>query len=179
MTLETLMPDILIRPLEEKDILACAKVNVATWQHAYADIIDADYLAAMSVEKSFDEWQSVFLNAQKNSQRHFMVAVDKQEKVYGYSSVIIPNECNFWTSLLTTLYVLPTHHGQSVGKKLLVAAKNWAVQQGAATMGLWVFAENKLAIDFYLHQGFEKQAHIQEKIIGARTHFLESYMMRL
>ena len=51
------MPTYQVRPAIAKDAKAIAEIQVATWQAAYADLMPADFLSAMSVDKSFKLWR--------------------------------------------------------------------------------------------------------------------------
>ncbi len=59
--------------------------------------------------------------------------------------------CAYREGWVDHLYLLPSHVGRGLGKRLLNMAK---VQQ--ARLQLWVFQQNKQAIRFYLSQGFRR-----------------------
>lgn len=136
-------------------------------------------MAAMSVQESYKKWQDIYNSLPQTPHKYFMVAEDIAGQVCGYSSIEVSNDISRWATQLTTLYVLPTHHKQGIGKQLLAAAKIWALQQSASTLGLWVFSENKTAIDFYIAQGFSKTTHTKEKTVGTQTHILDGYVLKI
>ncbi|HMC36830.1 MAG TPA: GNAT family N-acetyltransferase, partial [Actinomycetota bacterium] len=62
-----------------------------------------------------------------------------------------------WASELEDLYVLPSHRGRGVARRLLEAAEEWARADGCALMLVTVTPEGQEAHDlmgFYRHLGF-------------------------
>ena len=54
------------------------------------------------------------------------------------------------------LYVAEPYRGRGVGRSLMETAKAWATKQGATSMDLWVWSENKSAITFYQNLGYRQ-----------------------
>ena len=46
-----------VRPAIARDAKSIAEIHVATWQAVYADLMPADYLASINVEKRFAFWR--------------------------------------------------------------------------------------------------------------------------
>jgi GNAT superfamily N-acetyltransferase len=57
--------------------------------------------------------------------------------------------------MLVAMWVDPTARGQGVGTRLVEAAVNWAIEQAAAEIILWVVRDNDGAISLYRRCGFE------------------------
>lgn len=74
--------------------------------------------------------------------RQNMFVVCSEGKVRGFIS--------FGEGHLDHLYLAPPFLGRGLGKALLAKAK-----ENEAQLELWVFQENKRAIDFYLKEGFK------------------------
>ena len=60
------------------------------------------------------------------------------------------------TTEISTLYVQPRHHGQGIGKALLMRVLEQCRTSGAETVWLKTNAENTPAIGFYLAMGFKQ-----------------------
>jgi len=62
---------------------------------------------------------------------------------------------------LIGMYVRPQARGRGVGEAIIEAVAGWAIQQGAATMHLWVTETNKPARLLYERCGFTVTAERQ------------------
>ena len=62
---------------------------------------------------------------------------------------------------LVGMYVRPQARGRGVGEAIIEAVAGWAIQQGAATMHLWVTETNKPARMLYERCGFTVTAERQ------------------
>ena len=65
------------------------------------------------------------------------------------------------TAELVGMYVRPQARGRGVGGAIIEAVAGWAIQQGAATMHLWVTETNKHARLLYERCGFTVTAERQ------------------
>ena len=65
------------------------------------------------------------------------------------------------TAELVGMYVRPQARGRGVGEAIIEAVVGWAVQQGAATVHLWVTETNKPARMLYERCGFTVTAERQ------------------
>ena len=65
------------------------------------------------------------------------------------------------TAELISMYVRPQARGRGVGEAIIEAVAGWAIQQGAATMHLWVTETNKPARMLYERCGFTVTAERQ------------------
>lgn len=62
---------------------------------------------------------------------------------------------------LISMYVRPQARGRGVGEAIIEAVAGWAIQQGAATVHLWVTETNKPARMLYERCGFTVTAERQ------------------
>jgi GNAT superfamily N-acetyltransferase len=123
-----------IRRATVDDAAAIARVHVATWQFAYAEILDPQLLAALDDEERTQRWEGWL---------HGLAAVWVAEgggRVVGFASVR--------DGELTTLYVDPVAQGAGVGTQLLAEAEAF----GAAE--LEVFEANGHGRMFYEARGW-------------------------
>ncbi len=144
----------LIRPALAADARAIAQVHVKSWQHAYADLLPADYLASLSVDARCEMWQAAIA---KGAPR--VLVAEQHGNIAGFAAVgpsrdegALPQDFEIWA-----IYLAPEYWGQGTGGQLWQAVREFSVQCGAQSMSLWVVANNARAIHFYDAHGFTQQ----------------------
>jgi ribosomal protein S18 acetylase RimI-like enzyme len=140
-----------IRPATPSDAHAIAEVHVAVWQAAYAGILPAAYLAALSIAGREAMWRS-YLSGEDWLPHVTTVAVS-QARVVGFSHAG-PCQSEPGRGQLYAIYVLPAHWDQGVGKQLVDRAQEGLSRQGFAEAVLWVLEGNDRAIRFYERNGW-------------------------
>lgn len=140
----------LIRPATIQDAPAIAEIHVASWQHAYRDLMPADFLAALSIDEREARWAGSI--AKKSP---VLVAVIDGE-LAGFIAIgpsrdqdATPVMFEIWA-----LYVAPAHWSGGVGRALWLAAREACAANGAKAISLWVIVGNERAIRFYESAGF-------------------------
>lgn len=141
-----------IRAARESDVAALARVHVAAWQHAYADILAPATLARTDLARSTQRFRRYFRGPERERSRLFVL--DGAAGVVGY--------VNFGASRGTgseprgevfELYLDPDFHGRGGGRKLLSAGL-WALSgQRLLPAWVWVLADNARARRFYAGMG--------------------------
>lgn len=143
-----------VRMMVEADIPAVSEVRVHGWQNAYAGIVPAGYLNAMSVEEDARRRRSRF--APSDRHRLDLVATVDGAVVgwacLGPSRAAPPPATG--TGELYALYLRPPVIGTGVGRALLHAVHTHAVHRGFEQMVLWVFQDNHRARRFYERAGY-------------------------
>lgn len=140
---------ILSASLEHVDGLAQA--HVRAWQVAYADILAADFLQAMSVAQRAQRWRDILAEHPCRT----LVAVDGQQ-VLGF---VNHGPCRDQGAPpdrgeIMALYVHPEVWGRGAGRALLSRAVQDLRAGGFAEITLWVLAQNDAALRFYGRCGF-------------------------
>ncbi|MDX6658909.1 MAG: hypothetical protein QOH62_3702 [Solirubrobacteraceae bacterium] len=125
----------MIRRATVDDAEALARVEVRTFQHAYAEILDADFLAGMDLEERTAAWRDVL-----GAARAAFWVDEVDGRIVGYASVR--------EGVLTTLYVDPVAQGAGVGTRLLAEA------EAAGAAELEVFEANGHGRRFYEDRGW-------------------------
>jgi GNAT superfamily N-acetyltransferase len=125
-----------IRPATRDDAAGIGAVLARTFRHAYADILDAQYLADLDPDALAGEWRAAF---DRGDRVVFVAELD--DRIVGFTS--IRDDGN-----LRTLYVDPVAQGAGLGTRLLAAAE----QAGARE--LEVFAANGHGRRFYEARGW-------------------------
>ena len=104
--------------------------------------------------------------------RHFVVAVDADQKMIGYAGVFAPGAAE---ADILTVGVVPEHRGKGIAKALLALITNWAKEQGTTAMMLEVKTDNLEAIGLYESLGYST-LNIRKDYFGAG---LDAQVMRL
>ena len=143
---------LLIRPAQQDDAAAIARIHVAAWQAAYAGIIDAAYLAALSTAQREAYWAQAIAQGRPG----LLLAQDGDGAVTGW---IAFGDCRDTDAPSTrgeiwAIYVDPTRWSQGAGQALWQQARDRLLEQGKAEVSLWVLAANQRAIRFYAALGF-------------------------
>jgi len=124
-----------IRHATPDDAEAIARVEMRAFRHAYAEILDPQFLADMELGERTAAWREHL----DRDDRVVWVA-DAEGRVVGYASAL--------DAELRTLYVDPVAQGAGVGTRLLAAAEAAGVRE------LEVFAANGHGIAFYEARGW-------------------------
>lgn len=147
--------DIIIKPMETEDeIRGKAYVHWKSWQESYAGIVDAGYLAQMTLEsceeKAFRWRDNIF------------VAKDGERVVgfVGYGAA--PGEDG--TGEVFAIYLLEEYQKRGIGYALMRRALDEL--SGCRAVCLWAFAENKKALSFYERVGFHLDGTEKEIVLG-------------
>lgn len=84
--------------------------------------------------------------------RYFLVAVDADNQIIGYSGVLVvaPGV----EADVLTVGVLPEHQKQGIASAFMSELEDWSLEKGAPAMMLEVAVENKPAISLYEKLGY-------------------------
>jgi GNAT superfamily N-acetyltransferase len=85
------------------------------------------------------------------------VARNERQQVIGMVSaqLVISTAQGTPSAWVEDMVVDASYRGCGIGKRLLDAAREWAIQHGASRMQLLVDTANQPALDFYEHLGWE------------------------
>jgi len=132
------MSEITIRAARLDDAGPIARLDVETWQVAYAGILTTPYLAGLSPARREAGWTNVL----RRDPASVRVAINSDGEIIGFGSCgACRGEPNF-TSEVFTLYVAPDWQNQGVGRCLLLAMFGRLVAQGHGSAVIWVLREN-------------------------------------
>lgn len=132
------------------DALAIAAVQVRSWQAAYRDLLPADYLAKLSIQRRVNRWLSVL------REERVLVAKDDAGRLVAFCAFGHSNDDDggIHTAEIYALYALPHVWGQGYGHALLATALDHLRSDEYTLITLWVLAGNQRGIHFYTRQGF-------------------------
>jgi ribosomal protein S18 acetylase RimI-like enzyme len=132
------MDEIEIRTARPEDAAPIARLDVETWQAAYAGILGTPYLAGLSAVRREAGWAQVISRAP----RDVHVAVAGTGEIVGFGSCGACRGEPEFSGEIFTLYVAPDWQNQGIGRRLLRSMFVHLVAQGRRTVVIWVLREN-------------------------------------
>lgn len=150
----------LIRPALPEDAADIARIHVAAWKTAYAGIIDAAYLAALSTAQRESYWAKAIAQGGPDGPEVLLAQHDSTGAVLGW---IAFGDCRDHGAPATrgevwAIYADPAHWSLGVGHRLWLQARQRLLARGKTDASLWVLAANAPGIRFYGRQGFAPEA---------------------
>ena len=94
--------------------------------------------------------------------RHFVVAIDEEQRIVGYAGVFAPGEAE---ADILTVGVVPELRGRGIAKALMAQITDWAKSQGTTAMMLEVKVDNVEAIGLYQSLGYS-QLNVRKDYFG-------------
>ncbi len=138
----------LVRPWQRSDLPEIQQVAWDTWEYAYGKFIpEADRREFHTAYYALDKLKRLFDSKLVDG----CVAV-ADDQIVGYSKTHWNGEKGQF--FITSLYVLPEFQKLRLGKQMLEFGIDNAKKLGANRVWLGVMIENKLAIQWYIRQGF-------------------------
>lgn len=153
-----------VRPANLADADEVIRINVRTWQQAYAGIVPDDVLAALDgriderVRQARERWSSP-----EPRQYHTLVACPEPDAgrrpigfaTYGpYREDQDPEHPDPAVGEVLAIYVDPAHQGRGAGRALMDGAVAALRAAGAGEVRLWVLEDNAPSRRFYERYGF-------------------------
>ncbi|HEX5319180.1 MAG TPA: GNAT family N-acetyltransferase [Stellaceae bacterium] len=132
------MDTIAIRPARLDDAARIARLDVETWQAAYAGILATPYLVGLSAERRQRGWAGLI----GREPRDVRVAVDAGGAIVGFGSCGGCRDDKSFTGEVFTLYVAPDWQNQGIGRRLLLALFARLVELGHDSAVIWVLSDN-------------------------------------
>lgn len=170
------MSTISVRPATLRDAKAIATLHVKVWQEAYADLLPAEHLKNLSVEKR----QAMWREAIEYSEPQVLVAVDGNDIVgfVGFDRSRDPKS-KPTTGEIWAMYVAPLYWNKGVGLALWDGAREGLIEEGCTNVTLWVMLRNDRAIRFYTLAGFKRELNTAKTMELAGTKLEEIRMARV
>lgn len=158
------MDDIAIRSAREGDAAGIARLDVETWQAAYAGVLATRYLVGLSAERRERGWAYAI----RRAPRDVMVAVDKTGAIRGFGSCGACRGDPDYAGEVFTLYVAPDWQNQGIGRRLLLALFARLAEQGRNSAVIWVLRDNPSRF-FYRRLGGREIRHRTLQVAGAEV----------
>jgi len=133
------------------DLEDIAKLFHSCWHIAYANILSAEVIAAMTLASASDLWRPSLLDPKD---KETVIGVDAGSVVSVFRIGSDPSDGA--TGHLFSLYVDPAAAGKGFGKMSLAEALLRVRNRGFPKISLWVFDTNSVARNLYKSAGFEE-----------------------
>lgn len=155
------MAEAAVRPAEPADVAEIARLQVATWQIGYAEILSPLVLAGLDAETAADQW----LQTVEQGPATVFVATEGQWTV-GFCSAGQSPESESANAdgtpaadaetvgLIATLLVEPRWGRRGHGSRLLAAATRALREAGLTRAIAWVPEQDKSSKQFYQRAGW-------------------------
>ena len=138
-----------------------------TWRAAYKDIVPEDYLENLSHDESARLWRDVIAAGDG-----CVFVAEDAGGIFGFASGTprdrFSQDFREYEGELKTAYVLPSHQGTGVGRRLVGAVARYFESCGVNSVLLWALAENRSARRFYESLGGVLVAEKGFELGGAR-----------
>lgn len=134
-----------IRQANTQDISALARVHVQSWHETYTGLMPQSILDGISIEAREAQWNRTLEN-----QNVWVCVAELNGDMVGFTSFAARDSEDF--AELFTLYVLKSHHGLGIGRKLWDTTLGFLETHNIKKLVLWVL-ENNPTRRFYEHLG--------------------------
>jgi len=160
-----------IRPATAEDAQAVAVVHTRSWQVGYQGMMDADFLAAIDVDRRTEIWHQNFTEETLPNGTPSpvnLIAENDDGVVVGFACVGVfrYERDNPALGELWAMYVHPDHWGTGAGYALMQATMDHFASVEVTTGYLWVLEENARARGFYERQGWSADDATDTDTIG-------------
>ncbi len=160
-----------IRAAVPADAKAIAQVQVAGWHSTYTGLMPDSLLAAQTVERRLPMWDHLLAKPEIFS----VYVAETTSEIVGFVSGGRPQDMgagadsdqNGFDCEIYALYIMKSHQGHGLGRRLLQQIKAYFAADGKSAMLLWVLDNNHGARRFYERMGgtlldFEKTLDTDE-----------------
>jgi len=159
-------PPLTLRLATVADAEAIARVHVRAWQESYRELLPAELLAGLSVERRRQAWERELANPVKVPG---ILIAEVTGEVVGFAAAGPAREpAGGYAGELYAIYLLAAYQGRGHGRALFAAAIRALAAQGMTSMMLWVLRDNPTR-GFYGHLGGVEFAE-QAIAIGGRDY---------
>jgi GNAT superfamily N-acetyltransferase len=162
--------DWLVRRAGIADAASIARIQVAGWRAAYADIVPAEFLAGMDKTDRVALWQERLRTPEPTAT---FVAVDERDAIAAYCTVGVlrteDGKGDPRMGELMAIYVDPARYRSGAGRVIHDAGLDHLVRQGFDRAGLWVFTANADARAFYAARGWTPDGETHDDEIAGRV----------
>jgi GNAT superfamily N-acetyltransferase len=143
----------MIRPAKYEDSSGIARVQVDSYQTAYAGIFPSAYLDHFTYEEQTQDWQEILSSETTDK---ILVSTDPADKIVAYAlGRPFISDLPPYDSERVALHVRPEYQKQGIGKRLIATIAEALSESGCQSLFLWVLARNP-ACQFYEKLGGER-----------------------
>jgi GNAT superfamily N-acetyltransferase len=142
-----------LREATGADVEAFVAMKIEAWRWAYAGILPADHLGALSAAEQAAGWHEAFADPVQGSG---VIVALVESTVVGMASYLPSRDPDAVadTGELGALYVLPSYVGTGLGRRLFEASLERLRESGCTRATLWVLSANERGRAFYERMGW-------------------------
>lgn len=148
-----------VRLAELSDVRRIAEIHVRSWQAAYREILPAEFLDGLAIERRQEIWTN-------NLGERQTFVVESDGNVVGFTRVAPAEDASLGE--IQSIYLDPAHYRRGLGGPLLTAAEQRLTEMGYAAAILWVFVDNPGARRFYEAMGWKAEHRTALMELGGR-----------
>jgi GNAT superfamily N-acetyltransferase len=163
--------DVSVRPATPDDAAELGRIQVETWRTAYADVVPATVLDALSTEVATPSW-SAAISAAPSGKHHVLVAMEQQWQV-GFAAVGPAEELQpddpqpDTTAQLAVILVEPRWGRRGHGSRLLAAVVDTIRGDGMTRAIAWIPEGDDVTRDFLASAGWAPDGLVRALDTGA------------
>ncbi|MDX1402037.1 MAG: GNAT family N-acetyltransferase [Kiloniellales bacterium] len=153
-----------IRYAMPEDAPQIASLHVLSWRASYRGVLPDSFLDGEIDQERGAAWEK-FFSAPPPGAAAF-VAYGENGDLMGFLAMERGNEGGY-DAVIENLHVSPRAQGRGLGKRLLGRAASHLIENNGTAVCLWVYEQNRPAIDFYLRLGGRIDARGTDPFAGA------------
>lgn len=147
------MTEIILRPLREADAPFVYAVALESWRYTYHNIFGDEFIADF-VRRYYAPEAILSLLPRIDSGEMFFQVAEQGAQVVGFCNIFIGKK----GAELLRIYLLPSHIGQGLGRRLLEPGEAFVAAHLFNTYFCFVHKDNETGKRFYLKNGFGHRA---------------------
>ncbi|MEN0084297.1 MAG: GNAT family N-acetyltransferase [Leifsonia sp.] len=145
-----------VRRATVADAAAIARVHVASWREAYADVMPADFLASLDEDQRAESWRRILQDGRTDA-----FVAERDGEIVGWATASEGRDDDAPRPReLEGIYLLAAAHGSGAAQLLLDAAV------GDAPAYLWMLDGNARAESFYRRNRFARDGATSTYLIA-------------
>jgi GNAT superfamily N-acetyltransferase len=152
---------LVVRDAGIDDVEAIARVQVRSWQEAYAHVFAAEDLAELSVERRQEVAREALGSA-------VGLVAERDGEVLGFAFAG-PSRDTEGVAELYSIYVDPNDWGTGLGRELILEVERRLREHGFSGAELWVLEDNPRGRRFYEAAGWSSADARPIEIFGAEV----------
>ncbi len=169
--------DPFVRPARMADAADLARIQVASWQSGYAELVPAQVLADLTDTSAEQRWHAQWQKSVANpptSRHRVLVAIETGEarnrRVAGFTAFGPATDPDLWPATDAELYELcvdPGQTGRGHGSRLLNAVADTVADDGFHTLCAWALESDTTRRGFLASAGWTPDGARRQLDMGA------------
>ena len=151
------MADVSVRPARSGDAAEIGRIQVATWQWGYREVLPADVLAGLTEDAATQAWHAA-ITAPPSPHHHVLVALEGEHTVgftaFGPSDEREPDDPDEPTAAVAAVLVEPRWQRRGHGSRLLAALTDHVGVDGTARIVVWIPEADTVTREFLIGAGW-------------------------